>query len=391
MCLTAFMTSTVDVSDLVLDLLSPIALVNLRGTNKAIYGVVSSYLNYYFGSRRLTLLLETFFHDILGFRRVQKSTGVLISGLTALSFVGCFEGSSNDLDLYVSQDTSSDVFAFLRGQGYDCPEATPNLSRRQDYSYDSAVIREVHSFVRSTSSQNAVRVQVTVTEYSPIMAILRFHSSTHTFSSRFFTWLKAAVALVMNFICWDKVVSLYPVGILNDGMGLACTHPWRTTNTAMEKYEKRGFHILRHVRRTMIPWYILPLARHVGDRKTWTIPLDVSELTTGTPHWSLEYLCSNSWEVTIGFALQDDPEFSYAQLQFDCLRSVVLENPYTCSPYVQYMTSLHLEHLKMDEWLQLRRDPPCAENSAFHDPPSERLLSVPWKRYVGIDWEIVQV
>lgn len=181
MTLSSFLTFTIDISDIIFDLLSPMDLVNLCATNRDIYNVVSAHLRHYFGWSRVSILLKPFFNDTVHFRRLQKRTGTLISGSLALLFFGRFDWAPNDLDLYVCKDTTADVFAFLKKEHFKCTQVISDASPSQHYIYHNSTIQAVYNFVRITSSQTRMNVQVVVTEYCPTAAILRFHSSKYIF------------------------------------------------------------------------------------------------------------------------------------------------------------------------------------------------------------------
>lgn len=72
--------------------------------------------------------------EIVEFRKLQYSTGALISGSTALQFFDCSVYPDSDLDLYVELDWCQSIADFLQRIAY-----TYRPTKKQPPSFDSAL------------------------------------------------------------------------------------------------------------------------------------------------------------------------------------------------------------------------------------------------------------
>lgn len=115
-------------------------------------------------------LLQFFEEDeITEFRKLQESTGMLISGSLSLQFFAKTKFPGSDCDLYVETYSARKVTNWLLSIGYLC-------SADQDHeSYSMTGIQDVTKFL--LDGIEMAPIHLVVCETSPIDTILRFHSS----------------------------------------------------------------------------------------------------------------------------------------------------------------------------------------------------------------------
>lgn len=156
--------------------------------------------------------------DIL--RLVMAFSGAIISGSTALAAVDPGKFTPNDLDFYLPATGLSSFLLYLHEIGY-VHRRLSIAEETSTYPYQGALkLHKVYSLVHTTIGKS---VHVVVTKATnPIATVLDFHST-----------------LVMNYIAWYGVVSLYnPLTKL--GIGLILTLGDKE-KTCFEKYEDRGY------------------------------------------------------------------------------------------------------------------------------------------------------
>lgn len=120
-------------------------------------------------------------------------------------------------------------------------------------------------------------VQVIATPDIPIRAILEGFYTT----------------VVVNVISWNKAYSVYPLTTFNQYRGYLLKELDEYTSSFVSKYTQRGWKIQELMwpedRRINHPIQEL---RRIGDRYTWIIPLDVSNVMwSRTPDFVLEHAC----------------------------------------------------------------------------------------------------
>ena len=134
--------------------------------------------------------------------------------------------------------------------------------------------------------------------------------------------------MVMNFISWDRVVSLYPRATFERREALVSFSGARGFDNAMLKYGRRGFRIHHAVfTRELAKLPFAFTGRWVGDGKSWTVPLDTTDLIAPVPEarWIPEV---NSWTLKL------DPHATVNMEPFECnmhaetLRSVIFRFRY---------------------------------------------------------------
>ncbi|KAJ7205021.1 hypothetical protein GGX14DRAFT_569168 [Mycena pura] len=215
----------------------------------------------------LDRLLTRFFADastVSQFRAIQRRTGALVSGSIALQLFDRSTWPESDLDLYVSSANSDVdiVVGFIERDGYKLDSPIPqgaNLTTPLDIAsiidenstYPLIGIEDVLTFCKGNK-----KIQVVLTTSTPMEVVLGLHSTC-----------------VMNVITSDRAFALYPWATFVTKEALI-VDTVRNQQAGRQKYTDRGW--------TMIPTSSLSsnselgvrVARSLGDRFTWTMPLD---------------------------------------------------------------------------------------------------------------------
>jgi len=134
--------------------------------------------------------------------------------------------------------------------------------------------------------------------------------------------------MVMNFISWDRVVSLYPRATFERREALATFSGARGFDNAMLKYGQRGFRIHHAVFTRELASLPFPFTgRWVGDGKSWTVPLDTIDLIAPVPEarWIPE---ANSWTLKLNPHAAEDMEPLVCRIHAETLRSVIFRFRY---------------------------------------------------------------
>ena len=172
--------------DLIFDASSATSLVRLLSTCHALNIAVRDYLK---GAFNILTYLFPYFPNPLSFRLLQRSTGTIISGSTALQFFDRSYYPESGLDLYVPLCWRRQVGDYLLEQGYTF---VPNSW--QDVDFGLAVMDErfltnkavygsfmgiavVYIFVKDVPGRGKLKVNAVVAVRSPMEVILRCHSS----------------------------------------------------------------------------------------------------------------------------------------------------------------------------------------------------------------------
>ena len=161
-------------------------LIQFSQTCREAYHRVDSYRN---SAHNIYKTLSRYFtHDqIEQFRRLQSTTGTLVSGSTALTFFDRTRYEGSDLDIYVQLGYSTQVALFLRDiAGYtfgprpsqfeDLEASLTSVAERHaqfrgdDYALEG--IADIYDFFR-----DGKKVQLMVAFNSPLEIILAFHTS----------------------------------------------------------------------------------------------------------------------------------------------------------------------------------------------------------------------
>jgi len=125
------------------------------------------------------------FHTVVALRAQLATTGAIISGSAALALLHPESFFPNDLDFYVSRGGYASLLSFVQDYGYvvEADDAAHIAYERDTL----LVLKLVH-----LESGREINI-VTVLEGHAVNGITQFHST-----------------LVMNYIGWYGIVSLYP-------------------------------------------------------------------------------------------------------------------------------------------------------------------------------------
>ena len=179
---------------LIFDASSAASLVHLLKTCHALNIAVRDYMKRAFD---ISNYLSRYFPNPPSFRLLQRSTGTIISGSTALQFFDRSYYPESDLDLYVPLCWRHQVGNYLLEQGYTF---VPNS--RQDRDFGVAVMNKrvltnkaiygnfkgiaaVFTFSKDVPERGKLKVQVIAAVRSPTEVVLRFHSSKSKLQSGF--------------------------------------------------------------------------------------------------------------------------------------------------------------------------------------------------------------
>ncbi len=261
----------------------------------SVHDAVSSYLRRAF---KLERLLSRYLSDkeILELRRLQFSTGAIISGSTVLQFLDRSFYPDSDLDIYVQQDYKREIALWLESIGYKMlprkGSTNTNLQHALDEMDDlsnvpmippsSNVYPGSFAILEFSRGYSENKVQLMITEGSPVASVLNFHSSMFKLFDPFYL-LTPALACVMNFITYEKAYSLYPGATFAARKSLVTSvisRPSRShhlaTERALGKYKARGWEVYRRITKEMITEDTANFStglRRVGDSKCWTMSI----------------------------------------------------------------------------------------------------------------------
>lgn len=176
--------------DIIFDACTPASIARLSLTCRTAYGAVKSYLT---RACDVNGLLSRYFSDPLEFRSLQRRTGALISGSTALQLFLRERYPESDLDVYVRKDVREEVARWVLAQGYrfkpskyqnndfEIAIAKPGKDRLEETrTYEFHGISFVFTFVKPLESDpdKELQVQIIVATHTPMDVILAFHTST---------------------------------------------------------------------------------------------------------------------------------------------------------------------------------------------------------------------
>lgn len=133
----------------------------------------------------------------------------------------------------------------------------------------------------------------------------------------------------MNFVAWDRVVSLYPRGTFEHRQTLVTWTGASRFQRAMRKYIDRGFRISERAWTRQLGHLNFPLGgRWVGDTHTWTVMLGTSNINPPAPGTAWEPNL-NSWLLGPQ-AGSDEPHRFLVRAKH--IRSAILRHRYCATP-----------------------------------------------------------
>ena len=166
------------------------------------------------------LIFPFHFTSVFSMRLMMVHTGAVLSGSAALALLHGNKFEPNDLDFYVTAFGFSGILEFVLNHGY---KIEPNVFSNQ-YSANPhlIVVKLAHPV-----SQKTINI-MTCLESHVIGMITAFHST-----------------LVMNFVSWYGLVSLYPDWTLRS-VGLIINDT-PSTRVCFQKYSERGFVLYQNI------------------------------------------------------------------------------------------------------------------------------------------------
>ncbi|KAJ8521552.1 hypothetical protein ONZ45_g1753 [Pleurotus djamor] len=311
------MTASYDIHSRVIEALN---LADLRMYSCTCTTVYDEVQTYYHRTWSIDSILEPFIpaQHIPAFRRLQASTGTVISGSAALQFFTHTIYPEADLDLYVNCYNAREVGDWLEDIGCTTLDASGNptffeeriaaitatdptlfvkppviATRRtvveegqtilsSDYSWLG--MRAVISF-RSPVSNS--KIQLILAARNIISVILNFHST-----------------VVTNLITAFRAYSLFGAETLDRKLSLIIGSRWtefedpQKTVAARQKYIRRGWKMVYNRSEALERRSFRPGKRRVGDKKCWIVNLPPVEGCDYDDYGEL--LERNSWVMGYG-------------------------------------------------------------------------------------------
>ncbi|KAH7927105.1 hypothetical protein BV22DRAFT_988881, partial [Leucogyrophana mollusca] len=179
----------------------------LQSTNSRLRSLVQA-----FKSTRwdINALFSKFFSDPLIFRRQLYACDAIVSGSQVVQFFANVQYPDSDLDIFLCLEGALPMARWLTANGYLFQPASYlqthverfilSLSREFDLRsapykprYLDEQIIAVLNFYKHIGGIQTMKVQIIIVPHNPIRHVLDFHST-----------------LVMNFIAWDRAVSIFP-------------------------------------------------------------------------------------------------------------------------------------------------------------------------------------
>ncbi|KZV93094.1 hypothetical protein EXIGLDRAFT_717624 [Exidia glandulosa HHB12029] len=250
------------VFDALYEYCGPGTLCRVAKTCNGAHQAVDNYLTHTLNATRL---FARFFglQDALEFRRLQAQLEFIVSGSQALQLLGRTVYPKSDLDIYVFPLDAERLGHWLIAHGYQylrwnavgvqhedfdaalaaMPPLVETATRTEilhHEKYGIPNVRDAFNFkkrgpgsdlsVPLEDDHHALQVQIIVADITPVQVVLGFHAT-----------------MVMNFITWNRVFSLYPAGTFEHRRALVTYDKDRHFDLAMIKYAARGFRIDSHL------------------------------------------------------------------------------------------------------------------------------------------------
>ncbi|KAF7341848.1 hypothetical protein MSAN_02040300 [Mycena sanguinolenta] len=233
----------------------------------------------------ITRLLCRFFGDSDGvaqFRQMQRSTGTLVSGSTALQFLNRLTWRDTDLDVYVTRGSAPAAACFIVDHGYSFqsrksqnPYIDDQLDASASYRTPSYLGRGIADVLDFHKGDN--KIQLIVASTDPMETIMSFHTTC-----------------VMNVITHDKALSLYPRSTFVTNEALVVETAGAGQEAGRQKYADRGWTLIHTMSASRNSELGVRVRRSVGDRFTWTISLPP---LPADPLKKADFILSCEWEL----------------------------------------------------------------------------------------------
>ncbi|KAF8630563.1 hypothetical protein AX17_005375 [Amanita inopinata Kibby_2008] len=307
-----------NVWQLILDQLSsPLDLIHFGQTCKTAQTILSHYFERVFDLSRV-LLPYFSLEDILSFRHLQISTGLLISGSTALQFFDRSPYPESDLDIYVENRYCRDVAQWLTSREYQFTSlrksqpkdfktaflesirakswSAPFATRDELGTREAYFGRGVSSVLNLSKPGSDRKIQLISATYPPLEIILNYHSTC-----------------VMNVITHEAAYALYPYTTFHQRRSLVCETDGTKQDKARQKYKDRGWSLVSFVkpreRKDQRSDFCAGM-RWMGDHRCWKVTLTpVQDPLMKSP--MPDYISSNSWGLKYGHNLNAIMEFAH--------------------------------------------------------------------------------
>ncbi|EIN09209.1 hypothetical protein PUNSTDRAFT_44613 [Punctularia strigosozonata HHB-11173 SS5] len=217
-----------ELCDMVLDCCTPQTLVMLAQTCSDWNSRVCEYMRYRY---KINHSLSHFFADPMAFRRIQYDTSSLISGMFALSFIGRYNWTVNQLDVYVPRYRVHPVVRFLLNSAYRyVPRAQQNSILRYELAGPTQTVR-FQDGVRPLfcSGQHDRGVHAVYTFQKTLVThdketVLTIHI-VESVDAPMHPILNLDSTVGMNIISYERAYSLYPRATFEEKKGLFLPNP----------------------------------------------------------------------------------------------------------------------------------------------------------------------
>ncbi|KAL5514377.1 hypothetical protein ACEPAG_2465 [Sanghuangporus baumii] len=322
--------------DTLCEICSPATVLRLGRTCRLAHFAMRDYMDRVFDINKH---LKRFFSYPLSFRVMQAQTGAIVSGSSALQFMGRMVYPQSDLDIFVAIRNAQEVcdwIVYHGGKGYRFTPTDRQVARgildvataleihgcndqyehnpiaTEDWNFYCKNKRAVLNFM---SEDDERCVQVIVTHNTPMECVLSFHST-----------------VVMNLITYCAAYSLYPKATFEQGLMLPCDAREVHHESGLWKYRMRGWESANQD--SVAPPLSDPKKhtfvlgkRCVGDESTWIIPLrGVSSVLKYANNPLLKSMDPMSFNT---FSLARNVERDSIEMQFSILKPDYFLGRYT--------------------------------------------------------------
>ncbi|KAF9033550.1 hypothetical protein BJ165DRAFT_1534503 [Panaeolus papilionaceus] len=229
--------------------------------------------------------------DFWSFRYMQRSSGMVVSGLTALHFFARIPIRKPLLDLYVDRSHISTVVEWFEQRGYG------HAKTEKTYGDSRTNIRQ--RLTRSAYRQSTIRLELYNGEAnirifgcaaSPLAVILGGFPST----------------ALMNFLTYEKAYCMFPKATLDEFISLAVVGPKDDDDMgAVNMIEEQGWSVVWQVGEGATRFPDGPFVtgvRHPGDSMCWTVEFSpIPNASTGWFEKNGFNVVDNDGRLTVDF------------------------------------------------------------------------------------------